>query len=76
MRRNWNAWLALVVTSVGISSIMLGALTVPRVSYADGDTGPACNEGADPSMPIGCFGWCYSPKICEIHPIKLVCKCR
>jgi hypothetical protein len=74
MKRKWAGWLAVSVTSLGISFITLGVLAIPRVSYAD--TGPYCNEGGDPSMPAGCFGWCYSPKICEPHPIQLVCKCR
>jgi hypothetical protein len=75
MKRKWMAWLALWMTSFGILLIVVGVLTFPRVSYAGG-TGPYCNEGGDPSMPDGCFGWCYSPKICEPHPIQLVCKCR
>ncbi|MEX2307110.1 MAG: hypothetical protein WD738_05935 [Pirellulales bacterium] len=77
MKRTCAAWLAVWLTSLGLSLIVLGVLAIPRVSYGDdGDTGPYCNEGADPSLPEGCFGWCYSPKICNIHPIQLVCKCR
>jgi hypothetical protein len=74
MKRILSTWLAVWVTSLGIGLIVLGGLAIPRVSYAD--TGPECNEGGDPSMPAGCFGWCYSPKTCETHPIQLVCKCR
>lgn len=74
MKRKCQAWLAVLVTSFGITSIALGIMAIPKTSYAD--TGPPCNDGGDPSMPKGCYGWCYSPKICNIHPIKLVCKCR
>jgi hypothetical protein len=74
MQGNWTEWLPASVTSLGISLIVLGVLAFPRFSYAD--TGPSCNEGGDPSMPKGCYGTCDSPKICEAHPIQLVCKCR
>ena len=76
MKRIFSTWLAIWLVSFGISFIVLGGLAAPKTSYADGDTGPPCNEGGDPSMPKGCYGWCYSPKICEIHPIRLVCACR
>ncbi len=75
MQRKWTAWLAVWLTSLGMILIVLGVLAVPRISYAGG-TGPPCNEGGDPSMPKGCVGWCYSPKVCQPHPIQLVCKCR
>ncbi len=74
MNEKWNNWVAVLVTSLGISLVILGILAVPKNCYAG--SGPACNEGADPSMPKGCVGWCYSPKICQAHPIQLVCKCR
>jgi hypothetical protein len=74
MQRKLTAWLPVSLTSLGMSLIVLGVLAIPRVSYAD--LGPTCNEGGDPSMPLGCYGTCDSPKICEAHPIKLVCKCR
>ncbi|HEX5470723.1 MAG TPA: hypothetical protein VFW73_02500 [Lacipirellulaceae bacterium] len=74
MKRKWKSWIAVALTSVGISLTSLGILAIPTVTQADNL--PYCNEGADPSMPIGCFGWCYSPKICTIHPVLLVCKCR
>lgn len=76
MKRNRNSWLFKLIVGTGISFVALGWFTMPSASWADGDTGPYCNEGGDPSMPKGCFGWCYWPKICTIHPIHLVCKCR
>lgn len=74
MKRHWKGLVATAVASLGLSMITLGVLAMPRASYAG--TGPYCNEGDDPSFPKGCYGWCYSPKICETHPIQLVCKCR
>jgi hypothetical protein len=68
--------LAPVVMLFGASMISFGLIAGPSISYADGGTGTACNEGGDPSMPKGCMGWCYSPKTCEAHPIRLVCTCR
>ena len=67
--------LASAFVGVGIFLVAAGLIAIPSVVYADG-TGPTCNEGGDPSMPKGCFGTCYSPKVCEAHPIHLVCKCR
>ena len=74
MQRTWTPWWAAGFSGFGGSLILLSVLVFPRVSYAD--TGPTCNEGGDPSMPKGCYGTCDHPKICEPHPIQLVCKCR
>jgi hypothetical protein len=74
MSQRLAKFLTFWVAAAGVFLVMLGLLSFPHASYAD--TGPPCNEGADPSLPDGCFGWCYSPKICEPHPIQLVCKCR
>lgn len=76
MKQSKNSRLLACMVSLGILFVALGWFAAPSVSRADGDTGPYCNEGGDPSMPKGCFGWCYWPKICTIHPIQLVCKCR
>jgi hypothetical protein len=76
MQRQWTGWLAACLSGFGMSLIVVSVLVLPRASYAGGDTGPACNEGGDPSMPKGCYGTCDHPKICEAHPIQLVCKCR
>ncbi|HEX4413156.1 MAG TPA: hypothetical protein VH107_05970 [Lacipirellulaceae bacterium] len=62
--------------TAGLGFVGLGLFSLPATTLADEGTGPPCNEGGDPSMPLGCFGWCYSPKICTTHPIKLVCTCR
>jgi hypothetical protein len=69
-------WFAVPLVTVGFFCAFLGVLAVPRNCNADGDTGPYCNVGADPSLPKGCVGWCYSPKICDIHRIRLTCACR
>jgi hypothetical protein len=74
MERTWMSWLAAGLSGCGMTLVVLGILAFPR--FAQADTGPSCNEGGDPSMPIGCFGACDSPKICEAHPIHLICTCR
>ncbi|MGO9111113.1 MAG: hypothetical protein ACLP9L_17965 [Thermoguttaceae bacterium] len=76
MRKRWNEMLRIWLVYVGVALVLLSPVALPGPSAGDINEMPYCNEGGDPSMPKGCYGWCYSPKCCRTNPIKLVCQCR